>query len=180
MSLRSVLRCLRGWLVLCAGMLQWFRVALGSSDALRLSGVPLPCLASLGMVDSLSDVRRRIQVTMVRDATGGAARLRVVAHVKVGLADVTLPGRVRRVYSQYSPSVGLNHVTSTPVHLTTEPATELHRIADVGQVLKHHQGIVSPPGRVSNLLSNKDTQFLTPVRQVGPVMNRLLILALSL
>lgn len=107
MSLRLVLGRLRCRFILRARMLQRSRVALGSADTLGLCGVPLPRLTSLLGVRSLSNVRRRVQVTMVRDATGGAARLRVVAHVQIRLTHMTTPRRVDGIHLQDPAAVSL-------------------------------------------------------------------------
>ena len=112
-------------------MLQWFYPTLGSPDALGLRSMSLPCLAGLSVVGSLSNVRCRIQVPVVCSATGGAVRLGVVLHVQIRLADVTLPGRIRRIHSQYSAAVSLNHIPSPPVHLATKPAAKPHGVTDV-------------------------------------------------
>ena len=116
------------------------------------------------MVDSLSNIRCRIQVPVVCDAARAAHRTTVVSHVQVGLADMALPGRICRADLQYSPAVSLNHVTGPPVHLATEPPTELHRVLDMAQVLKRDNSVSVTPSRVSNLLSNENTQFLTAIR----------------
>ena len=164
MSLRLVLGRLRCRFILRARMLQRSGVTLGSSDALGLRGVPLPRLARLGMVGSLSDVRRSIQITMMCDAARAAHRTTVVAHIQALTADVARPGRIRRIDLEDPTAVGLNHVTGPPVHLATEPPTELHRVLDMAQVLKRDNSVSVPPSRVSNLLSNENTQFLTAIR----------------
>ena len=122
-GLLLVLWGLRCGPVLRTRMLQRRGVALGSADTLRLSSVPLPRLARLGMVGSLSDVRRSIQITMMCDAARAAHRTTVVAHVQVRLTHMTLPGRIRRIDLEDPTAVGLNHVTGPPVHLATEPTS---------------------------------------------------------
>ena len=76
-------------------MFQRLYPALGAAYTLRLRSVSIPGLARFLDVRSLGNVRRRIQVTMMRDTTGVAVWLRVVAHVQVRLTDMALPGRVR-------------------------------------------------------------------------------------
>ena len=118
--------------------------------------MPLPGLARLDVVCSLGDVRCRIQVTMVRNTTDSAARLAVVAHVQVRLADMTLPGCIGRIDFEDPTTISLNHVVGTSVHLASEPAAEPHRVLNMGQVLKRHQGVAVPPGRVHDLLGDED------------------------
>ena len=112
-------------------MFQRLHTTLGSPDALGLRGVPLPGLTSLLDVGSLSNVRCRIQVPVVCSATGGAVRLAVVAHVQIGLADVALSGRIRRIGFEDPASVGLNHIPGASQYLATKPAAKPHGVTDV-------------------------------------------------
>ena len=149
-------------------------MALGTANTLRLSGVSVPGLTSLLDVGPLGNIRRRIQVTMMGDTTGGAVRLGIVLHVQIRLADMTLPGRIGRIDFEDPTTISLNHVVGTSVHLTAEPAAELHGVLNMGQILKHYQSVTVPPGRVSDLLSNENTQFTSSVGQVSPVRSGLL------
>ena len=87
----SLLILRRFWrrLVLRTMVLQWLRVTLrlpGFSGC----GVLAPGLTSLLDVHSLGDVRCGVQISVVCNTTGGAVRIRVVAHVQVGLTDMAL------------------------------------------------------------------------------------------
>ena len=138
-------------------------MALRSTNTLSLRGVTLPGLARLFDIHSLSDVRRRVQIAVVCDTASSATRIRVVTHVKVGLTDMTTLRGVGRVHLKDSTAVGLNHVSGTPVHLTPEPATMLHSVLDMAQILERHDGVAVFPGNISEFLSNDDAQFLATV-----------------
>ena len=174
MSLWLVLGSLRIRPVLRTRMPQWFDVALGAANTLSLRGVTSPGLTSLLDVGPLGDVRRSIDVPVVRNATGGTVRLGIVLHVQVRLADMTSLRSVRRINPEDTPTVGLNHIPCAPVGLAPEPATKFHGVLNMAQILEHYQSIAVPPGRVRDLLSNEDTQFTSSVGQVSPMRNRFL------
>ena len=79
--------------------------------------------------------------------------------------------RVGGVYLHDSPSVGLNHVSGTPVDLTSEPSAMLHGVLDVRQILEGHDGVTISPGHISEILGNEDAQFLATVREVLAMRN---------
>ena len=127
-----VLWSLRSRPVLRPRMPQRLYPALGAANTLGLRGVFSPGLTRLFNVGSLGNVRRSIQVSMVGDTAGSALRLRVVAHAKVSLTDVTTLRCISGIDLHHSTAVGLNHISSTPVDLTSEPSPVLHRVLNAG------------------------------------------------
>ena len=89
-SFLLVLWSLRCRLVLRTRVLERLHMALGTANALGLRSVIAPGLASLLDVRSLGDVRCSVDVSVVGDTAWGAARLRVITHVQIGLTDMTL------------------------------------------------------------------------------------------
>ena len=70
MSLWSVLWSLRCGSILRTRVLQGFNLTLRLPDSLSLRGVPLPGLARLLVIHSLSDVRCGVQIAVMGDTTG--------------------------------------------------------------------------------------------------------------
>ena len=166
MSLWSVLWSLWCRLVLRTRMFKRLYPALGPTNTLRLRGVLVSCLTRLLKVDSLSDVRCGVQISMVSDTARVTHGTTIVAHVQISLTDMTLSGCVGGVYLHYSTTIGLNHVPCPTKHLAAKPAAVLHSILDVTQILKGDDGVVVFKGSVSEFLSNEDAKFTSPVGQV--------------